>query len=769
MHLYYERQAPKTLHDDTGEFSDDDWLWQIWSLPLGNGYIGASIYGYTDTERIQITENSFANPYKRPSIVRDRTRAGLTSFANLYLQFDHKGAINYTRELSLETGVCRVAYTVDDAIYKREYFCSHPDKVLAMRISANKPGRVNFSAYIDIPYIDTWSYFEGDGLARTGWVRHEGEDTLVCESKLDFYEVICQGRWKFIPKGGRIEKHGERVSIIGADEVVMYFTCGTNYVLDSRVFTESDPKKKLACYPHPEMAVKQIVGRIEKQKYEDVLHRHINDYSSLYNRVTLQLGNGDDDSLPTDVLVSRAKAGKHSTYLHALMFQYGRYLLICSSRGHLPANLQGIWSNYRSSPWSGGYWHNINVQMNYWGAEAVNLAECFLPYVNYNQAYMPMAKAHADAFIKENFPERLSAPGENGWIIGTGAWPYTIDGPGGHSGPGTGAFTSLLFWDYYDYTRDLKFLRDVAYPVLRDMSLFFSKTLVETDGKFLVEKSASPEQCNKDGSYYQTVGCAFDQQMVYENYKRTLEAAAILGIEEELLNTIRYQLDKLDPILIGKSGQIKEFREEEYYGDIGEYKHRHISHLVALYPGTAINDSTPEYLAASRVTLNERGDNATGWATAHRLLLWARVKDASRSMDIINRFMEKYVPENLWDQHPPFQIDGNFGYMTGVTEMLLQSHGDCIELLPALPDEWSNGCFTGLVARGNFVIDCVFENKLPKTAAIFAPVGGEVKIHAKNLCGAKIMTEVGEFTAESDTVDLITSATEKIEIYFKEK
>lgn len=358
------------------------------------------------------------------------------------------------------------------------------------------------------------------------------------------------------------------------------------------------------------------------------------------------------------------------------------------------------------------------------------------------------ARRYADSFMKKNYPERKSVDGKNGWIIGTGCGAYKIDGFESvtHSGPGTGAFTSLLFWDYYDYTGDEEFLRDFGYPALYEMSLFFSKILVEHDGALLVKESASPENVH-NGSHYHTTGCAFDQQMIYENYMRTIEAAEILGIESDpLINTIREQLPRLEPVLLGDDGQIKEYREETTYSSIGDPKHRHVSHLVGLYPGTLINDSHPEWINGAKITLTCRGDESTGWAAAHRLLLWARAKSGEKAHDLVRSLLSNNIMENLWDTHPPFQIDGNFGYTAGVCEMLLSSHAGYIELLPALPKKWANGEFSGLVARGNFSVDCKWQNGEIVHIRVKANKGGRLRIKLpESPAYKKYMTDSGVF------------------------
>lgn len=689
----------------------------------------------------------------------------MQSFADIFLDFPQENITGYRRELSLDDATVTVCYTASGVRYRRECFTSVPDGVLAIRLSADKAGAISFRARLSSPFTGAYCITEGDGCGREARTEvTDGEIRLY--GKQEYYGVLGLGVLRILPVGGKMTRDGEGIAVGDADEVLLLFSCGTNYRLEPRVFCEEDPKKKLAPYPLPEAEILSRVTRAAEMGWETLLARHTADYGALFGRVKLALGGEEDTDIPTDVLLKNYRAGRESRYLETLLYQYGRYLLIASSRsGHLPANLQGIWCAARSSAWSCGYWHNVNVQMNYWPSGIANLAETFLPYADYHLAYKQAAFAHADAYVRDNAPANLRAPGENGWIIGTGAWPYKIECPptDGHSGPGTGAFTSLLFWDHYDYTRDRDFLEKVAYPALYELSRFFSRVLTERDGALLVEKSASPENFDlATGKSYHTVGCAFDQQMICENFKRTLEAAEILGKEDdEVLAFIRGAMDRLEPVLIGKSGQVKEYREEEYYADIGEEHHRHISQLVGLYPGTLINARTPEWLRAAEYTLNARGDESTGWATAHRLCLWARVKNGKRVMDLLRSMLRRIILPNLWDTHPPFQIDGNFGYTAGVSEMLLQSQAGFIELLPALPDEWKDGAFSGLVARGNFVVDCAYKNGTPTDVRFLSRAGGDLSFripegkHATVLCNG---TDVQGLRAGKDGVLTVKTA-----------
>ena len=705
--------------------------WERYSLPLGNGFFGANVFGRLGTERIQISEPTLSNLqyYKRKHTERIGCNAcGINSFAELMLDFGHEGAADYEMSLSLEDAVCRVEYTFGGVRYKRSIFTSHPDRVMVIRLEADRRGAVSVRVAPEIPFLGDFTLEEGDGMAKRGEVRAEGGD-ISLGGVLEYYDELYEGLFRVIPDGGECVCDGSAIAVSGADAVTVIFSCATSYRLDGQIFSCDEPKDKLRGFPSPKADVVSAVDAAEALGYERLLSRHVADYRALFERVSLNIGDETEQAY-TDELLEAYRAGKESKYLETLLFQYGRYLLIASSRTNMPAHLQGIWNSYCDSPWSCGYWHNINVQMNYWLSGPAALSELFIPYINYAKAYMERARRYADEFMAKNYPEHRSPDGKNGWIIGTGCGAFKIDGfqTVTHSGPGTGAFTSLLFWDYYDYTGDVEFLREFGYPALYEMSLFFSKILVEHDGALLVKESASPEN-RHGGDHYHTVGCAFDQQMVYENYTRTVEAAEILGEEDDpLITTIRKQLPHLEPVLIGESGQIKEYREETVYGSIGDPRHRHVSHLVGLYPGTYINKTRPELIAGAEVTLTGRGDESTGWAAAHRLLLWARCGNGRKAHDLVSSLIRNNIMENLWDTHPPFQIDGNFGYTAGVCEMLLASHAGYVELLPALPELWHTGEFCGLVARGNFSVDCRWERGCVVHIRVKSNRGGRLRI-----------------------------------------
>ncbi len=734
--LRYKKPAPEkndglSLRDHRKCNIPDDG-WERWSLPIGNGYMGISIFGRTDKERLLVTENSLSNPCAYHDNFPGGA-AGLSNFCTFFLDFGHVKVKNYSRSLNINTALCKTEYEYKKTVYTREHFASYPDNVFVTKVSADKKGAVSFNISAQVSLNRPYLFEEGDNMGKSAEIYTE-DTYLVIKGKMDYYNILFEGRLKVITENGKVFYNKDSIDIKDCDSAVIIFTCGTNYKSDSKVFLEKDPKKKLEGYSHPHEKVLSTIEKASAFSYDELYERHLEDFSSLFSAAEISFTDEACD-LPTDKLLKEYRKNNHTAYTEELVFQYGRYLLISSSRpGGRPANLQGIWNRYDSAPWSSGYWHNINVQMNYWPAFNTNLHQCFLPYIEYFNAYKELSKEYADEYIKNYFPEKYSD--DNGIAIATGGWLYNMeklpDPQSGHSGAGTGAFTVKLFDDYYEFTKDDAFLKETGYEALREMSVLLSKILEEQeDGTLLSKYSASPEQCHND-KYYHTKGCAFDQQMIYQCWKDTIKAAEKLGKKDSFIDYLKENIGRLSPVLIGKSGQIKEFREEKYYGDIGEKKHRHISHLVGLYPGDIITSNNEEYIRAAAVTLNKRGDKSTGWSTAHKLNLWARAKNGNRAYDLVKIAVSKCMATNLWDLHPPFQIDGNFGFTAGVAEMLLQSHEGYIEVLPALPDCRPDGSFSGLTARGGFTVDAVWQKGKVKKLTVLSLAGETLRIKTEN-------------------------------------
>lgn len=708
---------------------DEDW--ERWSYPLGNGMLGANVFGRTDIERIQLTEKTILNGSAYG-------RGAVTNAGEIYLDIGHDDISNYRRALNLNDAIKTVTYQSGGVGYAREYFASYPDDVMIVRLTADQAGALSFTLRPEIPYLEAKHELD----TKSGTVTAAG-DTITLAGTIDYYQVNYEIQVKVLPEGGRLETGAATIDIKNADAVTLLIAVDTNYELGPHIFL-NDPKEKLDPDLYPHEIVTEKIESASDLGYAALRERHLADYRGLFGRVAVDL-NSNVSEQPTHELLEAYRQGEHDSYLEELVFQYGRYLLLASSREDtLPAHLQGAWSQYEVSPWCAGYWHNINVQMNYWGAFSTNLAETFEAYLNYFEAYKPKAESFARDFIEESRPDRLSDdPSENGWILGTGANAYQISGRSTHSGPGTGGFTAQLFMDYYNFTQDEDFLRETGYPALLGMSRFLSKTLHETEaGLLLVKPSASPE-IKEGGGYYQTVGSTYDQGFVWENHTSVLKAAEILGEESPFLETIESQIPKLDPILIGSSGQIKEFREEDAYGEIGDPHHRHTSQLCPLYPGTLINDEHPDWMEAVSVTLDLRGKPGNGWATAHRMALRARLGEAEEAHDLLELFIDERAANNLWSMHPPFQIDGNFGIMTGVAEMLLQSHSGAIEPIPALPEAWATGSYQGLVARGNFEVGAEWADSQLTGLSILSRSGKTCRIKHPALVGASVVDTNG--------------------------
>lgn len=738
--------------------------WEKQSLPLGNGYMGASVFGRYDRERVQMTSNHLQNTGEL---------GGTTSFADIYLNFSQKNVTDYKRGLDLRRGVAFCRYAADDTEFTREYFTSYPDNLLAIKLTATRPA-LSFTLSLEIPYLGARSPEEG---GKEGSVA-VFDQVITMRGRLCVRDLIFEAQATLVTDGERVE--GEScIEVKNATFAEIYYVQGENYKLCPEVFLEPDPAKKaLGEDPHEELCKRLAFAKAVG--YDALYKTHFEDYNSLFSRVELDLGGSFEED--TDMLLEKYKSSPDSRYLEELYFQFGRYLLVSSSRKNTtPASLQGVWSAHDKTPWTGGFWHNINVQMNYWPAFTTNLAETFEAYADYHKAYRPKAEEVASGFLKLNLPHKYKeGKGECGWLIPTAANSFEIAAEEGckmtHSGPGTVGMTSKLFWEYYDFTRDESILKEVTYPALHGASKFLTKCVkCYDDGICRAEVSASPEQIvgnawvtsrSHGQYYYHTVGCAFDQQMIYENGKDFLAAAELLGkTDDEVYKVQKEQIDRYAPVQIGYSGQIKEYEEERFYSEIGEPYHRHISQLMSLMPGSVIGASTPAWLDAADKTLDLRGNMSTGWALAHRFCARARTGDGEKSYLLYKTLLQNRTYDNLWDWHPPFQIDGNFGGTAGVAEMLMQSHEGYINLLPTLPDKWKNGSFKGLKARGNFTVDCRFADGIPEEITLTSCAGGEVTLRFAGIGEAKIFEDDKETEALRRDGLTLTFATEKGKSY----
>lgn len=740
--------------------------WENESLPIGNGYMGVSVFGGVEEERLQITDPTL---FTRGKDTYYRSMCGM---ADIYCKFSHVNVKNYERGLDLNTAKAYVKYTCDGTEFVREYFTSYPSNLLIMKFTSSKKGALNFEIAPEISYVQNYHQFEGDGGGISGEISVT-DNKIVMSGKALWFNINFEAQLRVLFNSGVTEYNDKSIVIKDSDEVVVAFGEMTSYKLSPDLFLEEDDHKKLA-ESDPHNLVEELFANC-KSTYEELEKEHLNDYQNLFFREKLDLTDGVMPAEYTDELLQKS-ADEFVPYLEQLYFQYSRYMMIASSRkGGVPASLQGIWNMYQHAPWGSGIWHNINVQMNYWLSFAGNIPETFEPYVDYFKAYLPAAQKFADDFVKMNNPDVYEKDGDNGFAIGTAATPYHISPLlRGDSGPGNVGLTSVLFWLYYDYTRDINVLKNDSYPALEEASKFFVKSVKKYDNLYLANFSASPEQnCVKRqgtdlGSPYNTVGCAYDQQMISDNAESYITASRILGIENDNVKIQKEQIGKYNPVEVGWSGQIKEYGEENFYGEIGEYCHRHISHLVGLYPGSIINSETPAWMDAAKVTLNERGDNSTGWALAHRMCAWSRTGDGNRVHKLFNTLLTEKTNNNLWDMHPPFQIDGNFGAATAIAEMLVQSHEGFIKILPALPDCWKNGNCSGFAARGGFDVGISWKDNAATEIIVTSKAGAELKLNYYGIASAKIECngKVVDFDIiDDDKISIKTKQGDTLRIY----
>lgn len=691
--------------------------WQTRSLSFGNGYFGVSEFGGVKVERLQLTEPTFHTQQVHARL--KRVQGNLTDAADLSVEFGHEDATGYLRELDLEDALATVKYSAGGVDYTREYFTSYPDKVGAMRFTASKKGALSFTLRAAVPFLDA-----PPPMDRTGKVESAGNEISLSE-KSGAYGVKLAGRFRVLSDGAVSAQADGSLKVDGATEATVVFTLATNYRLVPEMFEASawqgsggNIDRTPYFGPDPAAEAERRVAAACALGYDELKKRHLEDFRGLVGRSSIDVDfDAADMALSTPELRAR---GESSVYLQLLYWRLGKYLLASSSRpGTLPGSLQGCWSGpVRTTTWGSGFWHNINVQMDYWGAFSCNMAECMEAYAAYNAAFRPATKSIALDYIRRVNPAGLKTPvTDDFWSVGTAAWPYQVTGaPGGHSGPGTGGFTTALYIDWYDFTQDRKVLEKECWPVLRGMADFLMHCVVETNGLYLSAFSASPEQRAKDGGYYQTVGCAFDQQMIQLNNAALVRFAKILGREDDpVVKRCKEQLAKYDPVQVGESGQIKEFREERFYADfVKEKHHRHISHLVGLYPGAIINRATPDWMKAARRTLDMRGEKTEAWAIVHRMCCRARTGDGDIALRLFGNLMKYKTADTLWSiAHGVHLIDANYGGAAAFAELLLQSHeldadGNFkIDLLPALPTSWAkHGSFRGLRARGGKVVDC---------------------------------------------------------------
>ncbi len=767
------------------------------ALPVGNGRLGAMVFGKNGEERIQLNEETYwsGGPYStvvkggykvlpeiQKKVFEEKYLAAHNLFgrnlmgypveqmkyqclANLHLFFKNQDSVtDYKRWLDLENGISGVSYTADGITYQREVFASAPDQVIVVRITADKPGSISFTANLrgernQVHSNYATDYFKmdpygNDGLILTG----KSADYMGVEGKMRY-----EARIKALPEGGTMKTEDVNLIIENANSVTLFFAAATNFVNYKDVSADQHQR------------VNNYLNAIENKNYNSIFTAAVTDHKKYFNRVSLQLSNTKNSFLPTPERIKKIQSEPDPS-MAALSYQFGRYLMIGSSRpGTEPANLQGIWNDNMNPSWDSKYTTNINTEMNYWPVESGNLSECAEPLVRMISELTDQGTQVA----REHY-------GARGWVFhqNTDIWRVAapMDGPTWGTFTVGGAWLCTHIWEHYQYTMDKDFLKE-TFPLIQGSVQFFIDFLVpHPNGKWLVTNpSTSPENFPDGGGnkpYFDEVtagfregtticaGSSIDMQILYDLFGYYIEAAKVLGKEDTFFQQVKIAREKLVPPQIGRDGSLQEWADD--WKSL-EKNHRHFSHMYGLYPGKVLYEKrTPALIESYKKVLEERGDASTGFSRAWKMALWARLGDGNRSNKIYKGYLKEQCCSSLFALcFKSLQVDGSFGVTAAVTEMLMQSHDGFIKLLPALPDEWSEGSFKGLCARGGFELDFAWQNKKVTKLNILSKAGEVCRIEFKP--GMKISSNGKKVNFKKLPDNKIEFATTKGALYLVEQ